>query len=76
MKLIYLNNFKAAKQVTRPILKKIEGGRGKEERLLLEWICKKYQLVECRGAMPSQNSRMPSGVKIDPQFVQPLLPEN
>ena len=40
MKLIDLNNFKAAKQVTGLILKKI-GGREKEERLLLEWICKK-----------------------------------
>ena len=28
------NKFKAAKQVTRLILKKFEGGRGKEERLL------------------------------------------
>ena len=74
--MIYLNNFKAEKQVTGPILKKIEGGRGKEEHLLLEWICKRDYLVECRWIIPLQNSWMPSGVKLDPQFVQPLLPEN
>ena len=34
MKLIDLNKFKVAKQVTGLILKKYEGGRGKEERLL------------------------------------------
>ena len=56
--------------------KKFEGGRGTEERLLLEWICKKDWLVECQEKMPSQNSQIPSGFKLDPQFFQPLLPKN
>ena len=58
------------------ILKKFEGGRGKEERLLpRNGSAKEYQLVECRGTMPSQNSWMPSEFNLDPQSVQPSLPE-
>ena len=62
MTLIDIKKIKAAKQVTRLILKKF-GGRGKEERLLPEWIYKKGLV----SGMPRDNEFTK---QLDSQWIQ------